>query len=59
VENVSFLRVGASSEYMLRSGIAVSSGSTISSFLRKCQTDFQEFDNYSYCQHYLCFSSRN
>ena len=41
VEHVSFLTVGASSGYMPRRGIAGSSGSTMSSFLRNCQTDFQ------------------
>jgi hypothetical protein len=42
VEQVSLLHVGTSSGYMLRSGIAGSSGnSTMSSFLRNCQTDFQ------------------
>ena len=35
VEQVSLLYVGASFGYICRSGIAVSSGSTISSFLRK------------------------
>jgi hypothetical protein len=38
---VSFLPVGASSGYMLRRGIAGSSSSTMSNFLRNCQTDFQ------------------
>ena len=41
VEHVSLLHVGASSGYKPRSGIAGSSGSTMSNFLRKCQTDFQ------------------
>ena len=41
VEHVSLLHVGASSGYMHRSGIAGSSGRTISNFLKKCQTDFQ------------------
>jgi hypothetical protein len=41
VENVSLLHVGASSGYMLMSGIASSSSSTMSNFLRNCQTDFQ------------------
>ena len=40
-ENVSLLHVGASFGYMPRSGIAGSSGSTVSNFLRNCQTDFQ------------------
>jgi hypothetical protein len=40
VEHVSLLHVGASSGYMPRSGIAGSSGSTMSNFLRNCQTDF-------------------
>jgi hypothetical protein len=38
---VSFLLVGTSSEYMTRRGIAGSSGSTMSNFLRNRQTDFQ------------------
>ena len=41
VEHVSFLPVGASSGYMPRRGIAGSSSSTTSNFLRNCQTDFQ------------------
>ena len=41
VEHVSFLQVGASSGYMPRRGIAGSSSSTMSNFLRNCQTDFQ------------------
>jgi hypothetical protein len=41
VEHVSLLHVGASSGYMLRSGIAGSSGSTMSNFLSNQQTDFQ------------------
>jgi hypothetical protein len=41
VEHVSLLYVGASSGYILRGGIAGSSGSTMSNFLRNCQTDFQ------------------
>jgi hypothetical protein len=41
VEHVSLLQVGASSGYMPRSGIAGSSGSTMSNFLRNRQTDFQ------------------
>ena len=41
VEHVSFLPVGTSSGYMPRSGIARSSGSTMSNFLRNRQTDFQ------------------
>ena len=41
VEHVSFLLVGASSGYMPRRDIAGSSGSTMSSFLRNRQTDFQ------------------
>jgi hypothetical protein len=41
VEHVSLLHVGASSGYMLRSGIAGSSGRTMSNFLRNPQTDFQ------------------
>jgi hypothetical protein len=41
VEQVSLLQVGTSSGYMLRRDIAGSSGSTMSNFLRNCQTDFQ------------------
>jgi hypothetical protein len=41
VEHVSFLPVGKSSGYMPRGGIAGSSGSTVSKFLRNHQTDFQ------------------
>ena len=41
VEHVSFLPVGTSSGYMLRRGIARSSSSTMSNFLRNLQTDFQ------------------
>jgi hypothetical protein len=41
VEHVSFLPVGTSSGYMPRRGIAGSSCSTISNFLRNFQTDFQ------------------
>jgi hypothetical protein len=41
VEHVSLLHVGAYSGYMHRSGIAGSSSSTISNFLRTHQTDFQ------------------
>jgi hypothetical protein len=41
VEHLSLLQVGASSGYMPRSGIAGSSGSTMSNFLRNRQTDFQ------------------
>jgi putative Ca2+/H+ antiporter (TMEM165/GDT1 family) len=41
VEHVSLLHVGISSGYMSRSGIAVSSGSIVSNFLKKCQIDFQ------------------
>ena len=40
VEHVSLLHVGTSA-YMPRRDIARSAGSTISNFLRKCQTDFQ------------------
>ena len=40
-EHVSFLPVGTSSGYMPRRGIAGSSGSTMSNFLRNRQTDFQ------------------
>jgi hypothetical protein len=42
VEHVSLLHVGASSGYIPKSGIAGSSGSTMSNFLRNCQTDFQD-----------------
>ena len=41
VEHVSFLPVGTFSGYMPRRGIAGSSGSTMSNFLRNHQTDFQ------------------
>ena len=41
MEHVSFLPVGTSSGYMPRRGIVGSSGSTMSNFLRNCQTDFQ------------------
>jgi hypothetical protein len=41
VEHVSLLQVGAFSGYMPRSGIAGSSGRTMSNFLRNCRTDFQ------------------
>ena len=41
VEHVFFLPAGTSSEYMPRRGIARSSSSTMSNFLRKRQTDFQ------------------
>jgi hypothetical protein len=41
VEHVSLLHVGASLGYMPRSGIAGSSGSTMSNFLRNHQTDIQ------------------
>jgi hypothetical protein len=41
IEHVSFLLFGTSSGYMPRRGIAGSSGSTMSNFLRNCQTDFQ------------------
>jgi hypothetical protein len=41
VEHVSLLQVGTYSGYMPRRGIAGSSGSTMSNFLRNCQTDFQ------------------
>ena len=41
VEHVSLLHVEASSGYMPRSGIAGSSGSTMSKFLRNCQIDIQ------------------
>jgi hypothetical protein len=41
VEHVSLLHVGASSEYMPRSGIAGSSSRAMSNFMRNHQTDFQ------------------
>jgi hypothetical protein len=41
VEHVSLLQVGASSGYMPRRGIAGSSSSTMSNFLRICRIDFQ------------------
>jgi hypothetical protein len=41
VQHVSLLQVGTSSGYMPRSGIDGSSGSTMSTFLRNLQTDFQ------------------
>jgi hypothetical protein len=41
VEHVSLLQIGTSSGYMPRKGIAGSSGSTMSNFLRNRQTDFQ------------------
>jgi hypothetical protein len=41
VEHVSLLPVGTYSGYMPRSGIAGSSGSTMSNFRRNFQTDFQ------------------
>jgi hypothetical protein len=41
VEHVCLLYVVASSGYMSRSGIAGSSGSIMSNFLRNHQTDFQ------------------
>jgi hypothetical protein len=40
MEHVSSLHVGASSGYMLRSGISGSSCSTMSNFLRNLETDF-------------------
>jgi hypothetical protein len=41
VEHVSLLKVGMSSGYMPRRGIAGSSSSTMSNFVRNRQTDFQ------------------
>jgi hypothetical protein len=41
VEHVSLLHVGASSGYLSRSGIAGSSGSTMSNFLMNHHPDFQ------------------
>jgi hypothetical protein len=43
VEYVFLIYVGASFGYMPRSGVAGSSGNTMSSFLRKHQNDFQSF----------------
>jgi hypothetical protein len=45
VEHVSLFQVGASSGYMPRRGIAGFSCSTMSNFLRNCQTDFQSGSN--------------
>jgi hypothetical protein len=41
MEHVSLLYIEESSGYMPRSGIAGSSGNTMSNFLRNCQIDFQ------------------
>jgi hypothetical protein len=41
MKHVSLLQVGTSSGYMPRKGIAGSSGSTMSNFLKNSQTDFQ------------------
>jgi hypothetical protein len=41
VEHVSLLQVATSSWYIPKKGIARSSGSTMSNFLRNHQTDFQ------------------
>jgi hypothetical protein len=41
VDHVSLLHVEVSSGYLPRSGIAGSSGTTMSNFLRNCQTDVQ------------------
>ena len=41
VEHVSFLLFGTSSGYIPRRGIVGFSSSTMSNFLRNCQTDFQ------------------
>jgi hypothetical protein len=43
VEHASLLQVGSSSGYTPRSGIAGSSGSTMSNFLRKPQNRFLEW----------------
>jgi hypothetical protein len=56
VEHVSFLPVGPSSGYMLRSGIAGSSSSTMSNFLRNNQTDFQSGGT-SFQSHQQCRSA--
>ena len=45
VKHISFLYVGASFEYMPRSGIAMSSGNIMFNFLRNRQTDFQRSHN--------------
>ena len=42
VEHVSLLHVGASSGYLPRSGIAGSSGSSMSNFLRSCKQNIYE-----------------
>jgi len=42
VEHVSFLYVGASFGYMPKRGIAGTSGSSMSNFLRNLQTDFHQ-----------------
>jgi hypothetical protein len=53
VEHVSLLHVGTSSGYMSWSGIAGSSGSTMPSFLRNLQTDFQSGRiNLQFIQHW-------
>jgi hypothetical protein len=41
VEHVTFLLVGTSSRYMPKRGIAGSSSSIMSNFLRNCQTDYK------------------
>jgi hypothetical protein len=41
VDHVSLLHVGVPSSYLPRIGIAGTSGSTMSNFQRKHQTDFQ------------------
>ena len=41
MDHMFVLPVGTSSGYMPGTGIAGSSGSTMSNFLRNCQTDFQ------------------
>jgi hypothetical protein len=59
VEHVSLLQVGAYSGYILRSGIAGSSGSTMSNFLRNRQTDFQSgctsLESHQQCRSVLLF----
>jgi hypothetical protein len=52
VGHVSLLQVGTSSGYMPRIGIAESSGSTMSNFLRNCQTGFQSVEIISSLQSY-------
>jgi len=55
IEHVSLFYVGACFGYVSRSGIAGSSGITMSNFLRKLQTDFQSGCN-SLQSHQQCRS---